>query len=337
MKRTVEARVERWALRQPFRISRGAKTHAEVVIVEIVAGAARGRGECVPYARYDETTESVLAQIEGVAPALRAGLDLESLQSLMPPGAARNAIDCALWDLRAQLQTTPTWQLLSLPAPSPLTTAYTLSLDGIAGMAEAARLHAHRPLLKAKLDGEDVLEKIAAMRSAAPRCRLIIDANEAWSASQLADWMPELYRLRVELIEQPLPSAEDHALATLERLVPVAADESFHVAADLERVRGRYDLVNLKLDKTGGLSEAIVALRLAQAAGLGVMVGCMVATSLAIAPAMLLCAAADVVDLDGPLLLAHDRVGGAIERDGWLCPPAPGFWGGGGSPQESGT
>ena len=325
----LEARAERWPLREPFRISRGVKTHADVVVAEVRAGDHTGRGECVPYARYGETVDTVLAQLAGLAAQVAAGLDRAALQRRLPPGAARNALDCALWDLGAQQAHAPAWHLAALPPPRPLLTAFTISLDLPEAMGGAARREAHRPLLKLKLDGGTPLECVRAVREAAPRARLIVDANEAWTPAVLQRLLPALRALGVELIEQPLPAGEDDALAALERLVPIAADESCHVATDLDALRDRYDFVNVKLDKAGGLTAALELSRAARRQGFGVFVGCMVATSLGTAPAMLLAAEADVVDLDGPLLLAHDREGGVRERDGWLQPLAPGLWGAG--------
>lgn len=327
--RRLEARAERWPLREPFRISRGVKTHAEVVVAEVRDGGAVGRGECVPYARYGETVAAVLEQARGLAAQLAAGLDRDALRRSLPPGAARNALDCALWDLEAQQSETPAWQLAGLPPPRPLLTAYTISLDRPEAMRAAARREAHRPLLKLKLDGGTPLDCVRAVREAAPAARLIVDANEGWTPALLQALLPALRELGVELIEQPLPAGEDDALAGVDRLVPIAADESCHVAADLDALRGRYDFVNVKLDKAGGLTEALALARAARRLGFGVFVGCMVATSLGTAPAMLLAAEADLVDLDGPLLLARDRAGGVQERGGWLQPLGQALWGAG--------
>lgn len=328
MNRQLTARAELWPLREPFRISRGVKTDAHVVVAEVTDGEHVGRGECVPYQRYGESVAGVLTQIDALAESVTRGLDRDTLRAIVPPGAARNAVDCALWDLEARAAGRAVWQLAGLPAPRPLTTAFTLSLDTPSNMEAAARRHAHRPLLKLKLDGVDVIERIAAVREAAPAARLIVDANEAWTALQLSDWQASLQHLRVELIEQPLPAGADAALAEIARVVPVAADESCHVTADLDALRGRYDFVNVKLDKTGGLTEALHLLDAARAASFGIFVGCMVTTSLGIAPALLLGSAADYVDLDGPLLLARDRDGGVSERDGLLLPAQAELWGG---------
>lgn len=328
--RTLKVRAERWALREPFRISRGVKTHAEVVVVELGDGELIGRGECVPYARYGETIESVIAQIESVRGSLVTGLDRLELQQALPAGAARNALDCALWDLEHRQTGQPVWRLAGLQAPRALVTAYTISLDSPAVMGEAAARQAHRALLKLKLDGQQPIDCVRAVRAAAPRSRLIVDANEAWSLAMLHELLPAMRELGVELVEQPLPAGEDAALGEMAHAVPLAADESCHVTADLAGLRGRYELVNIKLDKTGGLTEALSMLRAARRDGFGVFVGCMVATSLGILPAMLLGGEADVVDLDGPLLLATDRRDGVHERpnDGLLAPGDGSLWGG---------
>lgn len=330
MTRVLATQTESWPLREVFRISRGARTHAQVVTVEIRDGEFTGRGECVPYARYGESVDSVLAQMSGVAGAIASGIEGAELGRLLPAGAARNALDCALWDLRARRSGVPAWKLAGLDPARPVTTAYTLSLDTADRMRAAARLQAQRAVLKIKLDAEDVLARIEAVRSEAPAARLIVDANEAWRAQDLRRWMPALKDLGVDLLEQPLPAGEDAALAQMAHLVRVAADESCHVAADVPELADRYDVVNVKLDKTGGLTEAIELVRAARDRGLAVMVGCMVSTSLSIAPAMLLAMRADYVDLDGPLLLASDREGGVVELEGCLQPPSGALWGGGG-------
>ncbi len=316
---------ESWPIRGVFRISRGARTEAEVVVVEVTEGRHTGRGECVPYPRYGETVAGVVAQIRGVADA--AGLDRTGLQDALAPGAARNAVDCALWDLAAKQQDRPAWQLAGVPQPAPLTTAYTISLDEPHKMAESARLHAHRPLLKLKLTGKDDLARVTAVRQAAPGPRIIADANEAWTPEVFRELAPELARLGVELIEQPLAAAEDAALAELEHPVPVCADESCHTSRDVAAVADRYELVNVKLDKTGGLTEALQLVNTAREAELEVMVGCMIGTSLGVAPATLLGWAARYVDLDAPLLLAQDRPGGLTFEGSVLHPPAPELWG----------
>ncbi len=325
--RRLAVRVERWPLAGAFTISRGSKTEARVAVAEITQGAAVGRGECVPYARYGETVEGVVAAIEGLAGAVADGLDRARLQAALPAGAARNAVDCALWDLEAKITGTPVWQRAGLAAPAPLTTAYTLSLDTPQAMASAARENGHRPLLKVKLGRDGVVERVHAIREAAPAAALIVDANEAWTPALLGEVAPVLAESGVAMIEQPLPAGEDEALAGIERPVPVCADESCHDSATLAGLAGRYDLVNVKLDKTGGLTEALRLARAAEAAGFGVMVGCMIATSLAMAPATLVAARARFVDLDGPLILARDREPGIVYRGSTMEPPPRELWG----------
>ena len=325
-------RRESWPLAGVFRISRGARSVAETVLVEIRDRDAAGRGECVPYSRYGETVESVVESIETLRGDIEAGLTREALAGAMGPGAARNAIDCALWDLEAKRAGRRAWE--TAPGPPPghppgsVVTAYTLGIDEPGAMREAAARHAGRPLLKVKLDGERVTERVAAVRAGAPGARLIVDANEAWTAETLRRRLPELADLGVELVEQPLPAGADAALADIERAVPVAADESCHTRADLPGLAGRYDVVNIKLDKTGGLTEALALRDAASAAGFGIMVGCMLATSLAMAPALLVAQGARFVDLDGPLLLARDREPGLdYHPDGRVDPPSPTLWG----------
>ncbi|MFQ5985590.1 MAG: N-acetyl-D-Glu racemase DgcA [Alphaproteobacteria bacterium] len=325
--RRLTARAESWPIRGAFTISRGAKTEARVVVVDIAEGDVVGRGECVPYARYGETVDGVLAQMGRLRHDLAAGLDRDALQGTLPAGAARNALDCALWDLEAKRAGTSAWKLAGLPAPRPVVTAFTVSLDSPEQMAAAARANAERPLLKLKLGRNRVVERVRAVRSAAPKARLIVDANEAWTPELLAAVAPELAALGVEVIEQPLPAGSDAALAALDRPVPVCADESCHDTASLDGVKGRYDMVNVKLDKTGGFTEALRLVAAARSAGFSVMVGCMVATSLAMAPASLITGFARIVDLDGPLMLERDRSPGLTYRDGLIYPPAPALWG----------
>ncbi len=325
--RRLAVRVERWPLAGAFTISRGSKTEARVAVAEITQGGAVGRGECVPYARYGETVEGVVAAIEGLAGAVADGLDRDRLQAALPAGAARNAVDCALWDLEAKITGTPVWQRAGLAAPAPLTTAYTLSLDTPQAMASAARENGHRPLLKVKLGRDGVVERVHAIRQAAPAAALIVDANEAWTPALLGEVAPVLAESGVAMIEQPLPAGEDEVLAGIERPVPVCADESCHDSATLAGLAGRYDLVNVKLDKTGGLTEALRLAQAAEAAGFGVMVGCMIATSLAMAPATLVAARARFVDLDGPLILARDREPGIVYRGSTMEPPPRELWG----------
>ena len=319
---------ESFPTRGSFTISRGSRTAVEVVLVELQAGGHRGRGECVPYARYGETVEGVTGAIESLRGELEAGrLDRPALQQALPAGAARNALDCAFWDLEAKQTGRRVWELAGLPAPGPLTTAYTLSLDTPDKMGAAAAANAERPLLKLKLAGPEDLARVEAVRAGAPRAKLVVDANEGWDADSYARIAPELARLGVALVEQPLPAGADAALADRPRPVPRCADASCHDRSSLPQLRGRYDMVNVKLDKTGGLTEALALVAEAEAAGFQVMVGCMLATSLAMAPATLPAQRAQVVDLDGPLLLAEDR-DPPLEIDGSLVrPPAPALWG----------
>ncbi|MCP4384167.1 MAG: dipeptide epimerase [Hyphomicrobiales bacterium] len=327
MPRSLEVAVENWPLASPFAISRGTKTSATVVVVTIRDGIACGRGESLPYGRYDETPETALAAIETAREPLTQGADRKQLQSLMPPGAARNAIDCALWDLEAKLTGKSAAQMAGITEPGPVETAFTLSLDTAEAMAAAARAARDRPVLKVKLGKDGDRDRIAAIRAAAPAARLIVDANEGWSAANLADNLEACRSADVALIEQPLAAGDDAILITMSHPVDLCADESFHVATDLAALRQRYDAVNIKLDKTGGLTEALHSAGRARALGFKVMVGCMVATSLAMAPAMLLAQSADFVDLDGPLLLARDRQPGLVYDNSLVHPPTAALWG----------
>jgi L-Ala-D/L-Glu epimerase len=321
-------RIERWPLERPFTISRGTKTEAIVVTAELERGGRRGRGEAVPYARYGETPEGVAAAIEAMRPALRDGLSRAALQAAMPAGAARNALDCAFWDFEAKRTGRRAYQLAELPAPKPLVTAYTVSLDHPDAMAKAAGLAAKLPLLKVKLGGEgDDAERIAAVRRAAPSAELIVDANEGWSEHNLERNLAACAQAGVTLIEQPLPQGHDLALERIARPIPVCADESIHDRASLDALRGKYDAINVKLDKAGGLTEALALAFEAERCGFGIMVGCMVATSLAMAPATLVAQRARIVDLDGPLLLAKDRSHGLRYDGGIAYPPDPALWG----------
>jgi len=320
-------RAESWPIAGAFTISRGSKTAAEVVVVEIRDGAHVGRGECVPYPRYGETIADAIASVEALRAEIERGLDRAALLTALPAGAARNAVDCALWDLEAKIAGRPVWQLAGLAPPQAATTAYTLSLDTTENMAAAARANAARPLLKLKLSGPGDLDRVRAVHENAPRARLIVDANEAWTPESYFALAPQLGPLGVELIEQPLPDGADGPLAGLGRPVPICADESCHDTASLAHIAGRYDAVNIKLDKTGGLTEALRLAAAAKAAGLDIMVGCMVATSLAMAPALLLAADARWVDLDGPLLLARDREHGLAYQGSRLQPASPELWG----------
>jgi L-alanine-DL-glutamate epimerase-like enolase superfamily enzyme len=310
-------------LAEAFTISRGSRTEAQVLTVQIRRGAVTGWGECVPYARYGETLDSVAAQIA----ALPADLSRKGLQAALPAGAARNAVDCALWDLEAKAAGQRAWELAGLPAPGPEITAYTLSLDTPERMEAAARRHAARPLLKIKLGTPDDMPRLEAVRRGAPEARIIVDANEGWSAQVYADLAPHLQRLGVALVEQPLPAGEDEALRGMARPVPVCADESCHDRGSLPGLAGKYDVVNIKLDKTGGLTEALALRQAARQAGFGVMVGCMVGSSLAMAPAVLVAQGAQVTDLDGPLLLAEDRRAALRFDAAGVHPPEAALWG----------
>ncbi|HWM81453.1 MAG TPA: N-acetyl-D-Glu racemase DgcA [Pseudolabrys sp.] len=324
---TVTAIVERWPIAGVFAISRGAKTEAAVVVSTLSDGRFEGRGECVPYARYGETVDSVAAAIAAMAPAFAQGLTRAGLQEAMPPGAARNALDCALWDLDAKRSASRTYALAGLPPPQPLVTAYTISLDTPAAMAAAAERVATRELLKIKLGRDGDPARIAAVRRAAPAATLIVDANEGWTPDTLAESLAACADAGVALIEQPLPAAQDAALAGLNTPVPICADESVHARPSLAALAGKYTAVNIKLDKTGGLTEALAMAEEARQRGLTIMVGCMVGTSLAMAPAVLLAQRAQLADLDGPLLLRRDRDHGLAYSGSLVHPPEPALWG----------
>ena len=319
----IEVTRDVFQLAQVFTISRGSRTEAQVLTVRITADGVTGWGECVPYARYGETLESVTDQIE----SLPAMLDRAGLQELLPSGAARNAVDCALWDLEAKRAGKRVWELAGLPAPGPETTAYTLSLDTPEAMQAQAAKNAGRPLLKIKLGTPDDMPRLEAVRAGAPESKIIVDANEGWSADVYADLAPHLVRLGVALVEQPLPAGEDDALLGMDRPVPVCADESCHDRASLPGLKGKYDVVNIKLDKTGGLTEALSLREAALAEGYRIMVGCMVGSSLAMAPAMLVAQGAEMVDLDGPLLLAEDRDPPLRFDNSEVHPSDVGLWG----------
>ncbi|QUJ75867.1 dipeptide epimerase [Sulfitobacter albidus] len=319
----VEVTRDVFRLAQVFTISRGSRTQAEVLTVRLRDGDAAGWGECVPYARYGETLDSVTAQIEG----LPGSFDRAGLYDLLPAGAARNAVDCALWDLEAKRAGKRVWELAGLAQPGPEVTAYTLSLDTPEAMRAQAAVHAARPLLKIKLGTPDDMPRLEAVRAGAPDAVIIVDANEGWSAEVYADLAPHLVRLGVALVEQPLPAGEDEALIGMARPVPVCADESCHDRGSLASLRGKYDVVNIKLDKTGGLTEALALRSAALAEGYDVMVGCMVGSSLAMAPATLVAQGAKVVDLDGPLLLAEDRDPPLLFDGAGVHPPEVGLWG----------
>ncbi len=327
MSRTLNAGAESWPIAGGFTISRGTKTEARVVAVEICDAVARGRGECVPYARYGETVDSVIAEIEEQRPFVEAGGDRFALRDRMKAGAARNAIDCALLDIEAKRKGVAAWRLLDLPQPEPLLTAYTISLGTPEKMAADAARAAARPLLKVKLGGNNDPAAIAAVRRGAPEARLIVDANEGWTADTLAENLDACADAGVELIEQPLPADDDTALKDRDGRVTVCADESVHTAGDLAALADRYDAVNIKLDKAGGMTEARAMLDVAADNGLKIMIGCMLATSLAMAPACLLAGRADYVDLDGPLLLSRDRVPGLVYYGSMIEPPRRELWG----------
>ena len=321
------AREERWPIAGAFVISRGSKTEARVVVVELTDGALIGRGECTPYPRYGETCEGVIGQIESVRGAIEAGVDRTALQSLLPHGAARNAIDCALWDLEAKRTGQRAYAMAGLTRLDPIKTAFTLSFGEPQAMADQARANARRPMLKLKIGGPGDLDRVEAVRAAAPKTRLIVDANEGLDFETLKRLAPELKRLDVKLVEQPLKAGEDQALEGYGCPVPLCADESLHTRAELADCARRYSCVNVKLDKAGGLTEALALSREARVMGLDVMVGSMVATSLAMAPGLILAHGAAFVDLDGPLLLAKDREPGLTYIGSLIEPPPPELWG----------
>jgi len=323
----LSARIERWPLAAAFTISRGSKTEAVVVVAELDDGLHRGRGEAVPYARYGEAPERVVETIEALRPAIERGLDRSALQAALPAGAARNALDCAFWDLAAKQTGRRAYELAGLAAPGPVNTAYTISLGAAMEMAEAAARAAWRPLLKVKLGGQGDAQRIAAVRRAAPQAELIVDANEGWSERNLAANLAACADAGVTLVEQPLPRGADAPLINCKRAIPLCADESVHDRMSLDELAGKYDAVNIKLDKTGGLTEALALAAEAERRGLVIMIGCMVATSLAMAPAMLLAQGARFVDLDGPLLLARDRAEGLRYEGSLVYPAVPALWG----------
>jgi L-Ala-D/L-Glu epimerase len=314
-------------LAEVFTISRGSKSTADVLTVTIAEDGFVGRGECVPYARYGETVETVEACVEDLRQTIEEGITREALQDLLPSGAARNAVDCALWDLEARKSGRRAYELAGLAAPGPVITAFTLSLDDPATMRLKAQKNAYRPLLKIKLGGEGDLDRVVAVHEGAPDSSIVVDANEGWNAESYRVLAPELLKLGVRMVEQPLPASDDEALLDLERPLPVCADESCHDRASLPSLTGKYDMVNIKLDKTGGLTEALLLKQAALSLGYGIMVGCMVGTSLAMAPAILVAQGAEVVDLDGPLLLAEDRECPLRYDAEGVHPPEPKLWG----------
>lgn len=315
-------------LNRPFRISRGIKSIADTIFVEIREGDKVGRGESVPYVRYGETLESALGQVEAAREEIEAGADRARLLEIMPPGAARNALDCALWDLEARQGGVSVSESIGWGGLKPVESAITVSLDAPEKMAASAKLLRNVPLLKVKVDAENPVEAVRAVREVASKPKIIVDPNESWSIDQLASWQDALAELRVDLLEQPLPADCDSALEGFDARVPLVADESGHVADDLRQLARRYDYVNIKLDKTGGLTTALTMVAAAEREGIGLMVGCMVSSSLSIAPALVIAQRCAFVDLDGPLWLSADREGGVTERSGIISPPAPAFWGG---------
>lgn len=327
MFRTLAARSDAFKLSTPFRISRGVKTVADVVTVSISAEGVTGWGEGVPYPRYGESIEGALAEIEAARAAIEGGASREELLALMPAGAALNAVDCALWDLEAKLAGRSVTDMLGLLPLGPTATAMTVSLDTPDAMAVAAGKLANVPLIKIKVDRSDPEAQIRRVREMAPAPRVIVDPNESWTIAEIERLQPMLAELRIDLLEQPLPAGEDRALEGFKPLIPIAADESAHIAGDVAALASKYQVINIKLDKTGGLTGALALADAAAAAGLGVMTGSMISTSLSIAPALVIAARSSFVDLDGPLWLAEDRPGGVRGEGGVLTPPAPGFWG----------
>lgn len=322
----VSAAEEVWPLKHVFRISRGERTESQVVVATINDANNVGRGEAVPIRRYNQTTDSVIAQIDSIK--AEKNLDRQSLQRLLPAGAARNALDCALWDLEAKRSGKRVWELANVPVKSEVETSFTISLDAPEKMSATAKANSTAPILKLKLGGDDVdLARVEAVRAAAPNSRLIIDANESWSPDHYRKIVPDLKQLGVELIEQPFPASEDRILETLEHPIPICADESCHTSADLARLKSRYEMINIKLDKTGGLTEALRLFESARERGFKILIGCMVGTSLSMAPARVLASAADYVDLDGPLLLARDRAHGLSYHNGKIDIPSRELWG----------
>jgi L-alanine-DL-glutamate epimerase-like enolase superfamily enzyme len=327
MSRKLTIKTEKFKLAQTFTISRGSKTESEVVVVELEENGKIGRGECVPYARYKETVPGVIETIEGFKGLIEGGGGRPRVKSVMRPGAARNAVDCAVWDLEAKLSGKRAWEMAELEAPHDVVTAYTLSLDTPEKMAAAAKENAARPMLKLKLAGREDLERVKAVHQAAPKAALIVDANEGWTVDDYKALVPRLKLLGVKLIEQPFPADDDMALLEVERPVPICADESCHDLTTIRTLKGRYEVVNIKLDKSGGLTEALAMVQEAKRLEFQIMVGCMVATSLAMAPAFLVAQYAQFVDLDGPLLLAEYRPHGFQFTGSTMHPPSPELWG----------
>ena len=328
MQYSLNIHTEAWPLAGAFRISRGTRKVSDVLMVEVNDGNYVGRGECFPYARYGEDIDSVQKQLNSVRSEIEHGLDRQALLNVLAPGAARNAVDCALWDLEAKRAGLRVWDLANLPAPEPVTTVYTLGVDEPAIMGERARENSDRPRLKLKMTGDGAdLERVRNIHKNAPNARLVVDANEGWSIEQYLEYAPQFKELGVEMIEQPLPSTDDEQLRGVDRSIPVCADESCHDRATLKSLVGKYDMINIKLDKTGGLTEALNLRDAALKQGLSIMVGCMIGTSLAMAPGILVAQAATIVDLDGPLLLAEDRNPGLSFTGSIIHPPEPRLWG----------
>jgi L-Ala-D/L-Glu epimerase len=327
MSRTLHARHDRFELSRPFRIARGVKTAADVITISICEGAAEGRGEAVPYPRYGESVESALAAVEQVRGLIESGAGRDALLDALPAGAARNALDCALWDLEARLAGRTVADMIGAPAPDRIVSALTVGIDAPEAMARAAAAIADAPLIKVKVDANEPEAQIRAVRAAAPDADLIVDPNESWDRRLVEAMQPLLAAQGVDLLEQPVPAGEDDWLEGFSPAVPICADESVHVAADLPRVARRYQAVNVKLDKAGGLTEALALAKGARRLGLGLMTGCMVSSSLSIAPALHVALMSDFVDLDGPIWLREDRPGGVRDECGFLLPPEPGFWG----------
>lgn len=326
--KTLEVFIETWALKEPFVIARGSRTETRVIKVEISCGGKTGRGECVPTARYGETIDSVYRQLEGVSDQLRAGASRHDLTSLLPAGAARNAADCALWDLEAKQQGATVSELLDLPYPDKVCSVQTISIGNPEHMGRAAAKLQGFPMLKVKLDAEQIIQRLEAVHTYAPNSGILVDANESWTVDLLTEVAPFLRDYGVVMVEQPLPVGRDNELCGLEVPVPLGADESCHTTADVKKLSGLYDVVNIKLDKTGGLTEAVQLANYARGAGLDIMVGCMVGTSLSMAPAMVLATGASYVDLDAPALLRGDRKYGLTIKNGEMSRLDERLWGG---------
>jgi len=323
----LNARHESWPLRSPFSISRGSKTSVDVVVVELEQSGFRGHGEAVPYRRYDQTIEQTLDSIHEVAQDIRNGISRDELISILPANAARNAVDCAMWDLEAKRSKQPLWKIADLPKPNPILGAYTISMGEPGTMAQAATKAQQFPLLKLKLGSAAIAESLTAVRKSCPTSRLIVDANEAWDIDQLDELMPRLIELGIEAIEQPLPAGKDEELATRDYPIPLCADESFFDSAKLDSLSDRYQIFNIKIDKTGGLTHAIRTAAAIKQSGKEIMIGSLMATSLALAPAMLLAYNAEIVDLDSRLWLASDRDGGIRYENGLFLPAEQTLWG----------